>query len=156
MYLVITLVKKTLSQYLELKKEQADIEQRKFVLEATLYAPKTPSLDGMPRGSGGTDTKLNMIAAKKELLELYEQKKEELAKAQINIETLIAELEPSERRLCRLRYIDGLQWETICVEMCYSWRQVHRIHSRALQNLAETPDIIERLKEVQNNATELH
>lgn len=44
-----------------------------------------------------------------------------------------------ERQLLQYRYLDGLTWERIAVEMNYSWRQVHRIHSDALRSVRITP-----------------
>ena len=40
-----------------------------------------------------------------------------------------------EKLLLTYRYLRGLKWEEICVKMDYKWRQVHRIHARALKNL---------------------
>ena len=41
---------------------------------------------------------------------------------------------PDERlaRLLRLRYIDGMTWERVAVEMHYSYMQVCRMHGKAL------------------------
>jgi len=41
------------------------------------------------------------------------------------------------RTLLELRYIKGESWERIAVAMNYSWRQTHRIHGRALVEVAE-------------------
>ena len=49
---------------------------------------------------------------------------------------MIEGLEPTERKLARFRYIDGLAWEAVCEMMTYSWRQTHRIHGRMLDKLA--------------------
>ena len=43
-----------------------------------------------------------------------------------------------EQRVLRLRYIRGLKWEEVAVEMGYSWKQIHRIHSSALTNFKMT------------------
>jgi hypothetical protein len=37
----------------------------------------------------------------------------------------------------RHRYLEGLTWEKVCVEMNYSWRQTHNIHARALDKLVD-------------------
>ena len=52
-------------------------------------------------------------------------------------EKAIEALEPTARMLLRFRYIDGLPWEEVCVRMNYSWRQTHRMHSKALEALKE-------------------
>lgn len=41
------------------------------------------------------------------------------------------------RELLVRRYIDGETWEKIAVTMNYSWRQVHRLHGRALIEVTE-------------------
>jgi len=40
-----------------------------------------------------------------------------------------------ERLLLQYRYLDGKTFEWIAAEMNYSWRQIHRLHSKALTNL---------------------
>ena len=47
---------------------------------------------------------------------------------------LIDQLEDqNERMVLRRRYLKGMKWEDICVDMGYSWRRVHYIHSDALK-----------------------
>lgn len=53
----------------------------------------------------------------------------------IEIEDAINTLEGEERIIMRERYIFGKKWETIASEQVYDWRNVHKIHSRALQKL---------------------
>lgn len=36
------------------------------------------------------------------------------------------------RDVLNLRYIEALPWERIAVELGYSWRQVHRLHKKAV------------------------
>ena len=53
-----------------------------------------------------------------------------------NIEAIINDLpESGQRLLMRKRYMQGILWEQICIDMNYSWKQIHRIHSKALQNI---------------------
>ena len=44
----------------------------------------------------------------------------------------------TESLLLRLRYIHGLKWEEVAVKMDYSWKQIHRLHSKALNNFKMT------------------
>lgn len=48
----------------------------------------------------------------------------------------------NQRTLLVERYVNGKTWERICVDMKYSWKQVHRIHGAALQ--AIEPFVSER------------
>lgn len=126
-------LKARLLNYLDIKAERRQIE-----LELKrLTDPKGTNWDGMPRGSGGGDVMAGIVAKRDALRRKYEAKLEELTAAQTEIEETIDGLEPKERRLMRYRYIDGLEWEEVCVKMCYSWRQTHRLHSAILDKLLE-------------------
>lgn len=70
-----------------------------------------------------------------ELTEVYDEKIESLKNRLKSIEDAFEGLEPVERRLMRLRYIDGLEWHQVAVRISYSWQQTHRIHARALIKL---------------------
>lgn len=67
------------------------------------------------------------------LREFYSEKLEALATVQLEIERAIETLDYTERKLVRLRYIDGLEWHQVCVAINYSWQQTHRIHARILK-----------------------
>lgn len=47
----------------------------------------------------------------------------------------ISKLPSKEKRLMFLRYVYGLSWEEVAVEMGYSWRQIHNIHSNSLKKI---------------------
>jgi DNA-directed RNA polymerase specialized sigma24 family protein len=67
---------------------------------------------------------------------MYACKLRELNDTLLDIETAIESLtDPTERNLMRLRYIDGLTWEMVCVEIGYEWSQTHRKHASALERL---------------------
>ncbi len=90
--------------------------------------------DGMPKGGHQSD--LSEYAAL-----LDEQigilKKECLKKVRIysGIEDKIRHMEnEDEQRVLRLRYIRGMKWEEVALEMGYSWQHTHRIHAKALIN----------------------
>ena len=102
-----------------------------------MSSPSGPNLDGMPRSPGFGNPVERMVTKHIDLEERYIAQIDDLVKRQTEIEKMIESLEPTERRLARFRYIDGLTWETVCDKMCYSWKQTHRIHSRMLDKLAE-------------------
>lgn len=91
--------------------------------------------DGMPKGSKQSD--LSEYVAKVDEL-IQELKNERFKKIKLMDDILysISVLEDDdEKSVLRLRYIKGVRWEDICVAIDYSWKQTHRIHSRALKNL---------------------
>jgi RNA polymerase sigma factor (sigma-70 family) len=129
--------KEKLQQYKHIKWERDQIRQKLAELEAGLGSAGGSNLDGMPRSSGPGDPTGRAALQLLALREHYDNKLAELAELQLAIEKAIDSLEPTERKLLRHRYIDGLRWEDICVAMSYSWRQIHRLHSAALQKLRE-------------------
>jgi len=60
---------------------------------------------------------------------------DKLIKTHINIVDKIELMsDPTEKNLLRLKYIHGMTWEEVSDEIGYSYRQIHNIHKRALQN----------------------
>ena len=134
-------LKMRLLRYQDLKAESQQILRE----IDRLADPRGVQIDGMPRGPAGRDAMTGIVAKRLSLRRKYEAKLADLIAAQAEIEELIDGLEPRERRLMRLRYIDGLKWEKVCVEMGYEWAQTHRLHSGILDALLEkieggTPD----------------
>lgn len=134
-------IKKQLHGYSDLEAERLQILRELERVEAVMSAPRAVNMDGMPRSSGPGDPVLGLVSQHIELQERYRAKLCQLARAQMDIETMIAGLEPVARRLLRYRYLDGMSWEEICEAMAYSWSHVHRIHARALDGM-----VAERLK----------
>lgn len=108
------MTKEQLRNYQPMKKEQRQIEQRLRNLE------RSPESDQ---------------EALQPLRECYTKKLEDLVAAQLEIEEAIETLDPTERELVRLRYIDGFSWYKIMRTINYSEQQTHRIHARALIKL---------------------
>lgn len=130
------MTKEQLKEYRSIKLERDRLADMIKELEAVLYSPRSQRLDGMPRGGSSPGSMVEGAVIKHtELLDRYEQKVLELSKALVEIEEAIEVLEPRERTLIRLHYAEGLTWEEVCVAMNYSWRQVHRIHAKALETL---------------------
>lgn len=130
-------VKKRLSGYLDIKKEYNQILEKLRDIEAIMTSPRAQKLDGMPRGGSGGDPMSALVSQHIMLEEQYREQLWKLAAAQSELEKMIESLEPDERRLMRLRYIDGLMWEQVCVAMSYSWRSTHNHHAKALDKLVE-------------------
>lgn len=130
-------MKRKLYRYLDLKKERDQIREELEHVRADAAAPKSPNLDGMPRGGGFGDAMVGKVSSVLKVCQQYERKLDELHAAMLEIEQTIACLDITERVLMRYRYLEGLAWEKISVAMNYSWRQTHNIHARALDKLVE-------------------
>lgn len=62
-----------------------------------------------------------------------------LLEAREQIGRMIENVEdPQLRLVLQYRYIDCLPWERIAVEMNYSWKQIHRLHAKALDAIKMT------------------
>ena len=90
-----------------------------------------------PRGGGTIYGKTEEILAKiVDLENEIDADIDRLVAIRDGIKTIIEAVEDDrERLLLQYRYLDGKTFEKIAVEMNYSWRQIHRLHSKALTNL---------------------
>ena len=97
----------------------------------------TQVLTAEPRGGGSIYGKTEEIIAKiVDLEKEIDADVDRLVAIRDGIKTMIEAVEDDrERLLLQYRYLDGWTFEKIAVEMNYSWRQIHRLHSRALTNL---------------------
>lgn len=130
-------IKRQLNSYRELDAERRQLVEELHRLEILMSSPSSSNTDGMPRSPGKSNPVERMVTKHVALEQRYRAKLAELVTAQENIEDLIEGLDPTERRLARFRYIDGLRWETVCDKMNYSWRQTHRIHGAILDKLVD-------------------
>lgn len=107
------MTKEQLRQYRSIKIETSQIERRIEELE-------------------NRETDLDITQP---LRDLYREKLGTLIEGQLKIEKAIEDLNPIERELMRLRYIDGAEWLDICEKIHYEWAQTHRTHARALAKI---------------------
>lgn len=130
-------IKKRLGSYRGLTAECQQLRNELERLEALMSSPGGPSMDGMPKAPGVANPVERMVIKHITLQEQYKTQIAKIVEQQTAIESLIETLDPTERCLARFRYIDGLNWDTVCEMMNYSWRQTHRIHGRMLDKLVD-------------------
>lgn len=131
--------KRYLMSYWWAKKQEERILEEIQALRMDKMFPSTVN-DGMPKGSEQRD--LSDYAAKLDELiqELKEERLEKIKRLQ-SIERVIKEIDNEDAQtILRLRYIDGLRWEEVCVAINYEWAQMHRIHARALREIKINDD----------------
>ena len=124
-------LKHRLKRYQAIKREAAQIQE----LRDALLDPKGANLDAMPRSSGPGNPVEAARQQREQLARDYDRKEQELLAEQAYIENMIEGLEPVERMLMRHRYLDGMKWEHVCVEINYGWSQTHEMHGRILDRL---------------------
>ena len=125
--------KEYLRSYRRAVKREKDILDEIQRLRSDKMFPSIAN-DGMPKGSSQSDLS-DYIAILGEQIELLKAERLEKARCYQKIERQIKQMEnEDEQEVLRLRYITGLKWEEVALKMNYSWKWVHKIHGRALQN----------------------
>jgi DNA-directed RNA polymerase specialized sigma24 family protein len=126
--------KQDLRQYRHLV---AEIEQLKAERE-TLRSKTGSAPDGQPRGTEPGDVTAEAAIRCEKISRMITERIEESTALLVRIEAAINNLpDARERRLMRLKYIDGLKWAQVADVMGYEIRQVTRIHGWALANMAK-------------------
>lgn len=103
--------------------------------EARDIGVRSPKMDGMPRSGagGGIEMQIDRIMAAERRLN---KARDEALEILEGIEDMIESLENfDQKRILRLRYIDGLTWDEVAMDAGFSERSVRRIHGRALEEL---------------------
>lgn len=125
--------KEYLNRYLQ------SVKREKYILEEIqrLRADKMfPSVvnDGMPKGNRSSDLSDFMVLLDEEIEKLKKERLEKVRTYSEISDRIRAVKNENEREVLTLRYIKGLKWEEICIEMNYGWTHIHNIHSSALRN----------------------
>ena len=133
------MTKEELNKYTETKREIEIIEDKIEYLKEKKTSIKSMVITDMPRGSNSENDRLGILLGEiEELLNIYNEKQIRLIKQQIKIEEAISILDdPIDRNIMRLRYLEGMKWEKICVEVNYRWAQVHRHHKSILEKICK-------------------
>ena len=139
--MIATMTKEMLMQCSTKRKELQQISRRIEVLRADARSTKAVCYDGEPKSKGEPIAAVQRYIEQLETLSaLYEEKKADLMQDIIAVERAISALPPELRMLMRYRYIDGITWERIAVNMCMDARWIRRLHGRALSVLTlESP-----------------
>lgn len=132
--------KAKLNQYREAEAESSRLEQE--IIKWYSKAEKmTTAVKLVPGGGEGGWSLENSIEAIDALAGRLGDKRRETVRLRREIEDVIAAVPDGRlRMLLRYRYIDGMTWERIAVNMCMDARWIRRLHGRALSVLTlESP-----------------
>lgn len=122
-----------LSQYINLKKSIARLEEQRQELFINNVCPSI-NYSGTPGGHVKRDLSDYIVGLSEVESKLIKLKAERFQLQREIVEKIEALEDETERAVLDYRYIRGLQWEEIAVKMNYSYRNVTRIHGRALLN----------------------
>ena len=122
-----------LKSYRESVKREQEILEEIQRLRMDKMFPSVAN-DGMPKGGGHSDLSDYMVILDRQIQALKEERLER-AKIQEGIDRRIRQMsDADEQRVLRLRYIKGMTFEQVAVDMGYAYRHATRLHGRALVN----------------------
>lgn len=141
-------IKAKLERYKAMPRRIDNLIERLEALDASMGAPSTPNLTGLPSGGGdGTSKTERDVLRKLELEERIRDMIQAERKIREELEALIDLMEnPDEQTIIEMRYLDGARWWTIC-EALYSTeddyeekadkylKRTFKLHGSALQAL---------------------
>lgn len=130
------MTKEELNEYKDIKKELNQIQFKLKELEERKTSIKSMVISDMNVQTSHTNNSIEDLLIKiEECMEMYNKKEVALYNKQLEIENCINSLEPLERIIMRLRYIDGYTWEEICTKVNYRWNGIHKIHRKILSKI---------------------
>lgn len=125
--------KEFLKRYQKAVRREQDILDEIQRLRADKMFPSVCN-DGMPRGSSQTDLS-DYIAEIDAAIEDLKEERLEKIKIYRGIEMRIRRMKnEDEQEVLRLKYIKGMNLETVAEKMDYSYRTILDIHGKALKN----------------------
>lgn len=131
------MTKDDLKEYTSIKKELKQIQFKLKELEERKTSIKSMIISDMNVQTSHNNNSIEDLLIKiEECIEEYNKKEIKLYNKQLEIENCINGLEPTERIIMRLRYIEGYKWEKVCVETNYSWEGIHKIHRKILKKIS--------------------
>ena len=99
----------------------------------------TPAYSQAPGGSGSGQALENSIAKIIEQEKVVEVCCDELCVQLDEVRALVSLLPMEPMRLVmQRRYLNCQKWEQIAIKLGYSWRGVHKMHSKALEMIMKT------------------
>lgn len=126
--------KEYLRRYVRSKKREKRIEEEIQRLRMDKMFPSVVS-DDMPHGTDQKDLS-DYIVLVDQQIDLLKAERLEGIKIYADIEERIRKMQDdNEQEVLRLKYIRGMTWEEVAVEMRYTFQHTHRIHKRALKNI---------------------
>lgn len=127
--------KEYLRQYINAKNRFKSISDEMIEIrsEATRI---TPVISDMPSGYHVNDKIALSIEKLDECAKKLEEEAKRMQKAMDDVQNVINSISnPTYRQVLTYRYINGYTWEQIAVKMNYTYRNITRLHGKALRNV---------------------
>ena len=94
--------------------------------------------NGMPHTHNNADLSSYAAVLDQEEKQYIEYRNQRIRKCNEITEKIERLENEDEKDVLFFRYIQLMKWEAICNEMQCSWRKIHRMHSKALNNIIIT------------------
>jgi hypothetical protein len=132
----------TKKEYLKSYKKNYDklkaLEEQLSSIREAKQSAKTQTLYGMPKGTKQTDISDYMVRLD-DLISKINNHKNVCMQLLVDIEESIIKMEHGiECQILHKKYIEFKDWEQICTEIGYCWKQTHRYHNKAIDNFLMT------------------
>ena len=128
--------KKYLNRYRDSGRKIINLHEELKALREIKQSAKVQQLSDMPKGSIRQQDLSDVLVGIEKLQKRIDDEIIKSVNVRLDIEnTLLNVSDAQEARVLRLRYIELMKWEEICVQMNYSWKGIHKVHGRALKNL---------------------
>ena len=135
--------KEYLNRYKNAVRKYESLQEQEQQLRLEMDGPRAIEYSDMPKAHNQSDLSDYIVRLDKILSKII-NKKRDMQEIRLDIESKIADVaDGTQSRVLYLRYIRFMKWEDICVEVGYGWKQIHRIHSKALANFQIPQDDIE-------------
>ena len=129
-------VKKWLWRYREAKKDLHRLEEELQELTESQESTGAIEYTDMPKGGGNQSDLSNYMVEREKIWKKIHKARYRRIMIFQEIKNVIERLPSAdEREVMSYRYLRLMTWEQICVKTEYSWKQVHRYHSKALNNV---------------------
>lgn len=123
--------KQFLRQYEEANNKALQ-HKREYERQRELIGSVSVKMDGMPHGSNiSKPTEEDAIRLADKALK-WQQAELDAIRVRQEVYELIADIPGIEGQVLYERYVNLHKWEEICILLHYSWRGIHKVHSRAL------------------------
>lgn len=132
--------KEYLKSYRKACKKTESLKEQMESLREAESSIKSQQMSDMPKGGTRHRDLSDLMVKLEDLQAQIADAITESCKIKLEIEEALWKLEdPEEARVLRFRYIYSMTCEEISRIMCYSRKQIQRIHQKAIQNLKDVP-----------------
>ncbi len=127
--------KEYLSGYKNLCTKLQSLEEQLQSIREVKQSARTQKLSDMPKARNQSSDLSDVMVQLEVIFTKIINKRSDCLKKKMEIESIIADMEDgTESNILRKRYLEFKNWEDICDEIGYSWRQTHYLHDKALAN----------------------